>query len=174
MSKASFAGGCFWCTEAIFKRVKGVDKVVSGYAGGDIEKPSYEEVSLGTTHHAEAIQITFDPKIISYQDLLYIFFRTHDPTTMNRQGADVGSQYRSVIFYHDEKQKDDAERSKEEAQKLYDNPIVTEIVTFKSFYPAEDYHQNYYAKNPQKAYCKLVIDPKIKKLQEEFKKYLKS
>lgn len=172
IAKAIFGGGCFWCTEAIFLRVKGVEEVISGYSGGQIDNPSYEKVSSGATSHTEAIQIVFDPKIISYEDLLYIFFRTHDPTTMNRQGADVGTQYRSVIFYRNYNQKNAAEKAKEEAQKLYDAPIVTQIVAYEAFYPAEDYHQNYYANNPQKAYCKLVIDPKIIKLQKDFKKYL--
>ena len=171
-AKATFAGGCFWCTEAIFLRVKGVKKVVSGYSGGNTDNPSYEIVSGGISGHTEAIQIIFNPKIISYEDLLYIFFRTHDPTTMNRQGADVGTQYRSIIFYHDENQKKDAEKVKVDAQKLYNSPIVTETIPFNSFYPAENYHQNYYANNPEKAYCKLVIDPKIAKLQKDFKKYL--
>lgn len=171
-AKATLAGGCFWCTEAIFLRVKGVEKVVSGYSGGHMDNPSYEKVSSGATGHTEAIQIIFNPKIISYEDLLYIFFRTHDPTTMNRQGADVGTQYRSVIFYNNDNQKNQAEKAKDEAQKIYEDPIVTEIVPYKSFYKAEDYHQNYYANNPQKTYCKLIIDPKIIKLQRDIKKYL--
>ena len=170
---ATFAGGCFWCTEAIFTRLKGVEKIISGYAGGKVEKPSYEQVSRGNTGHAEAIQITYDPKTISYEDLLYIFWRTHDPTTINRQGADVGPQYRSVIFYADEAQRKAAHSSLEEAQKVFKNPIVTEILPFESFYKAEDYHQNYYSKDPKKSYCRLVIDPKINKLQKDFKKYLK-
>ena len=170
---ATFAGGCFWCTEAIFLRLKGADTVVSGYSGGDMDNPSYEKVSSGISGHTETIQIIFNPKIISYEDLLYIFFRTHDPTTMNRQGADVGTQYRSAIFFHNDNQKREAEKTKEEAQTHFSDPIVTEIVPFKSFYKAENYHQNYYSQNPQKAYCKLVIDPKIIKLQKDFKKYLK-
>lgn len=172
MEKATLAGGCFWCTEAIFQKIKGVTEAISGYTGGNVDDPSYEEVSGGDTGHAEAIQITFDPKLISYSDLLLIFFRTHDPTTMNRQGADVGSQYRSVIFYETEAQKQEAEKAKAEAQKQFDNPIVTQILALDKFYPAQDYHQNYYNQNPQKVYCKLVIDPKIKKLQKDFKKYL--
>lgn len=173
MEKATFGGGCFWCTEAIFLRLKGADTVVSGYSGGDMDNPSYEKVSSGISGHTETIQIIFNPKIISYEVLLYIFFRTHDPTTMNRQGADVGTQYRSAIFYHNENQKKVAERAKKDAQKLYKNPIVTEVLPFENFYDAEEYHQNYYAQNPEKAYCKLVIDPKITKLQKDFKKYLK-
>ena len=172
---ATFAGGCFWCTEAIFTRLKGVEKTISGYAGGKMEKPSYEQVSRGDTGHAEAIQITYDPKIISFEDLLYIFWRTHDPTTLNRQGADVGAQYRSVIFYHDEEQKQKVLASKEKIEKegINKNPIVTEIVPFESFHEAENYHQNYYSNNSNKSYCRIVIDPKINKLQKDFKKYLK-
>lgn len=174
-ARATLAGGCFWCTEVIFKRIKGVEKVISGYSGGNIENPTYTKVSFGTTGHAEASQIFFDPKIISYKDLLYIFFRVHDPTTPNRQGADIGSQYRSMIFYHNEKQKKQALFSKKEVEKegIYKNPIVTDIAPLKAFYPAEDYHQDYYEKNPEKLYCKLVIDPKLKKLRKEFQKYLK-
>ena len=172
---ATFAGGCFWCTEAIFTRLKGVEKTISGYAGGKMGRPSYEQVSRGDTGHAEAIQITYDPKIISYEDLLAIFWHTHDPTTLNRQGVDVGPQYRSMIFYHSEEQKEKALASKEKVKKegVYKNPIVTEILPFESFYKAEDYHQNYYSKDPKKIYCRLVIDPKINKLQKDFKKYLK-
>jgi peptide-methionine (S)-S-oxide reductase len=170
---ATLAGGCFWCTEALFQRIKGVNKTVSGYSGGQINNPTYEHVSGGDTGHAEAIQISFDPKKISYTDLLYIFFRTHDPTTLNRQGVDIGTQYRSVIFYHNKTQKREAERAKNEAQKLYDKQIVTEIKPFEAFYQAEEYHQNYYNSNKNKVYCKLVIDPKINKLQKNFKKYLK-
>ena len=173
---ATFAGGCFWCTEAIFTRLKGVKKTVSGYTGGNVEKPSYDQVSHGDTGHTEAIQVTYDPKIISYKDLLYIFWRTHDPTTINRQGADVGPQYRSMILYNSEEQKQKALASKEKVKKegIYKNPIVTEILPLESFYKAEDYHQNYYSKDPKKSYCRLVIDPKINKLQKDFKKYLKN
>jgi len=140
MEKATFAGGCFWCTEAIFKNLKGVSQALVGYSGGELAYPSYEAVSSGNTGHAETIQITFDPKIISYENLVEIFFGTHDPTTKNRQGPDIGSQYRSMIFYKDEGQKIKAEKEKAKTQKLYDSPIVTEIVPFKNFYPAEDYH----------------------------------
>ena len=163
----------FWCTEAIFKRVRGVKKITSGYAGGEIKNPTYGEVSEGKTGHAESIQIEFDPKEISYKDLVYIFFRTHDPTTMNQQGADIGSQYRSVIFFHDDEQRKIAEEELKKAQKEYDSPIVTEIIPFKEFFTAEEYHQNYYEENSQAGYCRLVIDPKLKKLQEKFGKYLK-
>lgn len=170
---ATFAGGCFWCTQALFERLRGVEKVVSGYSGGDMDSPTYEDVSSGTTRHAEAIQILFDQSKISYKDLLYVFFRTHDPTTKDRQGADVGSQYRSVIFYHNDVQKNQAEEAKRKAQKEYKDSIVTEIVPFKSFTKAEDYHQDYYTNNPNQGYCKIVIDPKIKKLEEKFGGYLK-
>lgn len=168
---ATLAGGCFWCTEAIFQRLKGVSTVDPGYSGGKRENPSYEQVSTGATGHAEAIQITFDPSVISFEKLLTIFFATHDPTTKNRQGADVGTQYRSVIFYHSENQKAVAEKviKKLEQSKTYNDPIVTEVVPFEIFYEAEDYHQNYYnnnlAKNP---YCSVVIDPKVNKLIKEF------
>lgn len=175
LQKATFAGGCFWCTEAIFKNIKGVTKVVSGYSGGNVESPSYQEVSGQSTGHAEAIQITFDPSFVSYEDLVYIFFRTHDPTTLNRQGNDAGPQYRSIIFYHDEEQKVTATTLKERLEKegLYTSSIVTEIVPFKNFYIAEDYHQNYYQKNKNNFYCKLVIDPKIQKLKKDFSEFLR-
>jgi peptide-methionine (S)-S-oxide reductase len=173
METATLAGGCFWCTEGVFQKIKGVKKIISGYAGGYIEKPSYEQVSSGITNHAESIQIVFDPEVISYKDILYIFFRIHDPTTPNRQGYDVGSQYRSVIFYHNEKQKKEVATAMADAQKEYDRPLVTQVVPFKNFYKAENYHQSYYKKNPNKPYCKLVIDPKIRKLRRDFSKYLK-
>ena len=165
--------GCFWCTEAVFQRLKGVKKVISGYSGGTNENPSYEDVSSGESGHAEVSQIEYDPNEISYEDLLYVFWRIHNPTTINQQGADVGTQYRSVIFYHDEEQKKLAENSKKKAQKLYDNKIVTEILPFKKFYPAENYHQDYYNKNKFYPYCQVVIDPKIKKLQEILNNKLK-
>lgn len=172
---ATLAGGCFWCTEAIFKRLKGVESVTSGYAGGDMENPGYGAVSSGKTGHAEAIQIKFDPKIISYQKLLEVFFKLHDPTTLNKQGADVGTQYRSVIFYHDETQKQAAEEMKKKVEKsgIYPNPIVTQIVPFTNLYKAEDYHQNYYEQNQSAPYCQIVIDPKIQKLIREFKEEVK-
>lgn len=173
METATFAGGCFWCTEAIFKKLKGVTKVTSGYAGGDIENPSYEQVSHGNTGYAEAIQIDFDPKKISYTDLLYVFFRMHDPTQMNRQGADEGEQYRSIVFYSDEEQRQEALEAVAAAQKEYQDKIVTQIVPYKNFFKAEGYHQDYYEKNKSLPYCRLVIDPKIKKLEKDFGKYLK-
>lgn len=173
MEIATLAGGCFWCTEALFKNLKGVKSVMPGYSGGNIENPTYEEVSTGTTGHAETIQIEFDSKIIAFKDILYVFFKTHDPTTLNRQGADIGTQYRSAIFYHDEKQKDLANKLIKDLQKDYDSPIVTEITPFSNFYIAEDYHKNYYETHKNTAYCRLVIDPKINKLKENFSKLLK-
>lgn len=170
---ATFAGGCFWCTEAVFNSLKGVQKVTPGYSGGSRPNPTYEEVSTGATNHAEAIQISYEPKKISYTDLVHIFFRTHDPTTMDRQGPDTGSQYRSVIFYHNKLQQRQAEKEKAKAKNLYHSPIVTEIIPFESFYKAEDYHINYYVKNSSKLYCRFVIDPKLKKLREKFSKFVK-
>ncbi|MBN1168859.1 peptide-methionine (S)-S-oxide reductase MsrA [Candidatus Woesebacteria bacterium] len=173
--KATFSGGCFWCTEAVFERLKGVKKTVPGYTGGDKKDPSYEEVSSGTTGHAEAVQITYDPSEIKYEDLLYVFFKTHDPTTLNRQGNDVGTQYRSEIFYHSGEQKKEAEEmlKKLNSSGQYEDDIVTKISHIREFFPAEDYHHNYYENNENKPYCRLVIDPKIEKLQKELKKYLK-
>lgn len=174
LQTATLAGGCFWCTEAIFKRLKGVKSVISGYSGGDPpaggNNPTYEQVCQGSTGHAEAIQIKFDPKIISYELLLEVFFKLHDPTTLNRQGNDVGTQYRSAIFYHDENQRKIAEavKSKLEKSGVYSNKIVTEIMPFKNFFKAENYHQNYYDSNRNQSYCQLTIDPKITKLYEEF------
>lgn len=166
LEKITLAGGCFWCTEAIFKRLRGVISVMPGYSGGSIENPTYKEVRSGKTGHAEAIQIEFDPKIISLKTLLNVFFKLHNPTTVNRQGFDIGSQYRSVIFYRNEKQKNIALRVKAEIDKsgLYKNKVVTEIEAFKNFYNAEDYHQNYYDNNKNAFYCRIIIDPKIKKL----------
>lgn len=172
---ATFGSGCFWCTEAIFERVKGVQKVISGYSGGTTENPTYIEVCTGTTGHAECTQIYFDPNVISFDELLEIFWKTHDPTTLNRQGNDVGTQYRSVIFYHNLEQKQKAEyyKKKLEEEKIWDKPIVTEIAEFKEFYPAEDYHQNYYDNNPYQGYCAFVITPKIEKFEKIFKDKLK-
>ncbi len=172
---ATLGAGCFWCVEAIFQGVKGVHQVVSGYAGGTVENPTYRQVCSGTTGHAEVAQITFEPEVISFEDLLYIFWRTHDPTTLNRQGGDVGTQYRSAIFYHNEEQKTIAEKSKQEteASGLWPNPIVTEIVPFRKFYKAEVYHQNYYRLNPNQPYCTFVIDPKLRKFKKEFREQLK-
>jgi peptide-methionine (S)-S-oxide reductase len=171
MELVTFGSGCFWCTEAIFQQLKGVETVVSGYSGGYVENPSYEQVTTGRTGHAEVCQIQFDPKQISFEDILEVFFSTHDPTTLNRQGNDVGTQYRSVIFYHSEEQKETAERVKAELDKsrTWKNPIVTEIVPFKKFYPAEDYHQNYFRNNPNQGYCRMVIAPKLDKFEKVFK-----
>lgn len=172
---ATLGAGCFWCVEAIFQRLQGVLSVVSGYSGGNIENPDYKSVCTGQTGHAEVIQIKFNPQIISFEDVLYMFWRTHDPTTLNRQGADEGTQYRSVIFYHNEKQKEIAEKSKMETDKLkiYNDPIITEITKFSKFYPAEDYHQNYFNDNQFQPYCSFVISPKVKKLEKEFSERLK-
>ena len=173
---ATFGSGCFWCTEAIFERVKGVTSVSSGYAGGKVDNPTYEDVCSGSTGHAEVVQIKFDPTIVSYDELLEIYWKTHDPTTLNRQGADAGTQYRSVIFYHDDNQKNKAENYKSELSKakIWKDPIVTEISPFKKFYPAEKYHQDYYEQNPNKGYCSFVITPKIEKFEKVFKNKLKS
>ena len=175
MQVATFGSGCFWCTEAIFERLNGVVKVESGYAGGTVENPTYEEVCTGKTGHAEVTQITYDPKIITYDELLEVFWKTHDPTTLNRQGNDVGTQYRSVIFYHNEEQKELAENYKKELDKsgAWDNPIVTEISPVTNFYPAEGYHQDYYENNPNQGYCAFVIAPKVEKFEKVFKDKLK-
>jgi len=175
LEKATFGSGCFWCTEAVFERLNGVKSVVSGYAGGTVENPTYEEVCSGTTGHAEVTQITYDPSVISYDELLEVFWKTHDPTTLNRQGNDVGTQYRSVIFYHNEEQKELAEKYKEELDKsgAWNNPIVTEISPFTKFYSAEGYHQDYYENNPNQGYCAFVIAPKVEKFEKVFKDKLK-
>lgn len=172
---ATLGAGCFWCIEAVFQDLKGVHSVVSGYSGGELPNPSYEQVCSGTTGHAEVAQIRYDPEEISFEDLLYVFWRTHDPTTLNRQGGDVGTQYRSVIFYHDDEQRQVAERSKAdtEASGLWPNPIVTEIVPLEAFYEAEDYHQNFYKMNPNQSYCRFVVDPKVRRFRKEFKDQLK-
>ena len=174
LETATLGAGCFWCVEAIYQDVKGIHRVVSGYSGGDAEHPTYEEVCYGTTGHAEVTQISFDPAVISFEEVLYIFWRTHDPTTLNRQGADVGTHYRSVIFYHNEKQKEIAEQSRQEtdASGLWPDAIVTEISPYQNLYPAEDYHQNYYRQNPKQPYCMMVIDPKVRKFKETFKEKL--
>jgi peptide-methionine (S)-S-oxide reductase len=166
----TLGGGCFWCVEAVYQDVNGVQQVVSGYTGGTVDNPTYQQVCSGTTGHAEVVQITFDPEIISFADILYIFWRVHDPTTLNRQGADVGTQYRSAIFYHNDEQKAIAEKSKQEADAsgLWPNAIVTEISPFTHFYEAEGYHQNYYRLNPNQPYCRMVIDPKVRKFKKEF------
>jgi peptide-methionine (S)-S-oxide reductase len=172
---ATLAGGCFWCTEAVFNRLKGVTSVVPGYAASQVANPSYQAVCSGRTGAAEAIQITYDPAVISYDKLLDIFWHVHDPTTLNRQGHDVGTQYRSAIFYHNDEQKDIAEASKEAIGKsgTYKQPIVTEIAPFTNFYPAEDYHKDYYDNNRSQPYCMFVIDPKIQKLLKEYRSDLK-
>lgn len=175
LKTATFGAGCFWCTEAVFLNVKGVTKVVSGYSGGKVKNPTYREVCSGLTGHAEVTQITFDPKVVSFSDLLEVFWNTHDPTTLNRQGADEGTQYRSAVFYNDEEQKKIAEEYKKqlEASHVYKNPIVTEISPLINFYPAEDYHQNYYALNPNQGYCQYVIRPKVEKFKKQFSAKLK-
>jgi peptide-methionine (S)-S-oxide reductase len=164
---ADFGGGCFWCMEAVFERLPGVISVTSGFAGGTTENPTYEEVCTETTGHAETTEIAFDPAKISYNQLLDVFWQAHDPTTLNRQGADVGTSYRSIILYRDEKQKLEAEKSKLAAQQNFHNPIVTEIVPLKKFYPAEDYHQKYYDNNSNAPYCQVVIAPKLDKLEKK-------
>lgn len=176
METTTLAGGCFWCTEAIFKRIKGVTEVTSGYSGGEIDSPNYETVSSGKTNHAEAIQIKFDPQIISFEKILEIFWHLIDPTTLNKQGADVGTQYRSVIFYMNDTQKKTAEKSKKKADEsgVYKDPIVTKIEPFKAFFKAEDYHQNYFDRNSDQSYCQLIINPKIDKLTQEFNEYVKN
>lgn len=172
---ATLGSGCFWCTEAFFLRVKGIESVVSGYSGGKVKNPTYREVCTGLTGHAEVIQVKFDPSIISYSEVLEIFWNTHDPTTLNKQGADEGTQYRSVVYYHSESQKQTAEDYKKQLDKsgVYKNPIVTEISPFTIFYPAEDYHQNYYALNPNQGYCQYVIRPKIEKFNKQYAAKLK-
>ena len=175
MEVATFAGGCFWCTEAVFLEIKGVEKVVSGYIGGKTKNPTYKDICTGETGHAEAIQITFNQNEVAYEDLLEVFFGTHDPTTLNRQGADVGTQYRSEIFYHSEAQKVKAENYIQllEKEKLYDKKIVTKVSSATVFYPAEDYHQNYYNQNSSQGYCQMVIAPKLEKLRKYYKSKLK-
>lgn len=175
LQKATFGMGCFWCTEAIFQRINGVVSVTSGYEGGDIPNPTYEDVCTGETNHAEVLDISFDPAKISFEELLEIFWKSHDPTTLNRQGADVGTQYRSVIFYHSDEQKQIATKYKEELNKskVFDNPIVTAIDKASTFYVAENYHQDYFIKNGEQPYCRLVILPKMEKLEKLFKAKLK-
>ncbi|MFW9891498.1 MAG: peptide-methionine (S)-S-oxide reductase MsrA [Candidatus Thorarchaeota archaeon] len=171
METTTLGSGCFWCTEAVFQQLKGVESVVSGYSGGHVENPSYNQVTTGRTGHAEVCQIQFDPEQISYEEILEVFFNTHDPTTLNRQGNDVGTQYRSVIFYHSDEQREIAERIKNEQDESgnWKNPIVTEIVPYDKFYRAENYHQNYYRNNPNQGYCRVVIAPKLKKFEKVFK-----
>ena len=167
---ATLAGGCFWCLEAVYDELSGVDSVESGYMGGSSANPTYTEVCSGTTGHAEVVRITFDPKVLRYSDLLNVFFTIHDPTTLNRQGNDIGSQYRSAVFYHSAEQKQAAEAviSKLTADKLYDDPIVTEVVPAGRFYPAEEYHQEYFQRNPSQPYCQFVVAPKVTKFRKSF------
>lgn len=170
---ATLGGGCFWCLEAVFTRFKGIIKVVSGYAGGRIPNPNYERVCTGSSGYAEVVQISFDADVLSYEQLLGIFFTIHDPTTLNRQGHDIGTQYRSVIFYHDESQRDLAQKVVEEVSKHYPNPIVTELSPLPTFYIAESYHQNYFALNPQQSYCRLVVFPKVEHAKALYSDFLK-
>lgn len=173
--QATLGGGCFWCLEPVFDKLKGVSKVVPGYAGGHVENPTYEQVCQGDTGHAEVVQITFDPSVITYEDLLDIFFSVHDPTTLNRQGNDVGPQYRSIILYHSEAQKQAAERVMQriESEKRWERPLVTELVPLETFYPAEEYHHQYYERNPQQGYCFMVIRPKIERFTKKYAALLK-
>jgi len=175
LEKATLGGGCFWCTEAVFLEIEGVVSVVSGYSGGHVENPSYQQVSTGRSGHAEVIQVTFDPKVISYREILEIFFTMHDPTSLNRQGADVGTQYRSVIFYHSEEQRRVAEGFIKEMNEtnVFNLPIVTQLEPFEEFYEAEDYHKNYYNRNKNQGYSRFVIEPKLKKVEKEFKERIK-
>lgn len=172
---ATLGGGCFWCLEAVFDDLKGVERVESGYSGGTVPNPSYRQVCTGTTGHAEVVQITFDPNEISFKEILRVFFAIHDPTTLNRQGADVGTQYRSVIFYHTPEQKAAAEEiiAEIEAANIWANPIVTEVAPFEAFYQAEQYHRDYFQRNPEQPYCQVVIAPKVAKFRKEFVERLK-
>lgn len=176
MARATFGSGCFWCTEAVFGQLKGVVAVISGYSGGSVKNPTYHQVCTGATGHAEAIQVTFDPKVVSYEQLLEVFWQSHDPTTRNRQGNDVGTQYRSVIFYHDEQQKKLAEdyKRKLDASGAFAAPIVTEIAPYTEFYRAENYHQNYYEANAGQPYCRVIIKPKVDKVRKVFADRVKS
>ena len=175
MEVATLAGGCFWCLEAVFQEVDGIESVVSGYTGGTTVNPTYQQVCTGTTGHAEAVQVTFDPSRISYRDVLEVFFSIHDPTTLNRQGADAGTQYRSAIFYHNEQQKAVAEELIAELNNahLWKQPIVTQVMPLDTFYPAEAYHQEYYSRNPEQAYCRAVISPKVSKFRKQWTERLK-
>lgn len=172
---ATLGGGCFWCVEAVFQRIKGVESVVSGYTGGTKANPTYEDICTGKTGHAEVVQVYFDPSVISYEEILYVFFHTHDPTTLNKQGNDVGTQYRSAVFFADEKQKQAAEKVIQQVQTegTWKNPIVTEVAALGTFYKAEEYHQNYYNNNSSQGYCVYVINPKVEKLKKDFKERLK-
>ena len=172
---ATLAGGCFWCLEAAFQDLKGVETVESGYSGGSVPHPSYEQVCTGTTGHAEVVQITFDPQVVTFRDLLHVFFTIHDPTTLNRQGGDVGTQYRSAIFYHGPEQKAEAQRviAELQAEQVWDDPIVTELTPFEHFYPAEEYHRDYFRRNPNQGYCRAVIAPKVAKVRKLYLDKLK-
>ena len=172
---ATLAGGCFWCLEAVYDELNGVTDVVSGYSGGRRPNPTYDQVCSGATGHAEVVQVTFDPAVVSFRELLEVFFTIHDPTTLNRQGADVGTQYRSAIFYHSPEQKQTAEQVIDELNKagIWDAPIVTEVTPFTQFYPAEDYHQEYYARNPGQGYCQFVVAPKVAKFRSKYMQKLK-
>jgi peptide-methionine (S)-S-oxide reductase len=172
---ATLGGGCFWCLEAVFENLRGVERVVSGYAGGDVDSPTYEQVCTGATGHAEVVHVTFDPSVVSFRDLLEVFFSIHDPTTLNRQGMDVGTQYRSVIFYHSPEQRDVAEQAIAEltAAGVWGRPIVTQLVPFQHFHPAEDYHQHYFRNNPGQGYCQAVVGPKVAKFRKHFSAKLK-
>ena len=172
---ATFGAGCFWCVEAVFQELEGVESVTSGYMGGDVENPTYQEVCAGTTGHAEVAHITFDPSKVDFAGLLEVFWQTHDPTTLNRQGADTGTQYRSAVFYHDAQQKEIAEayKAKLDASGAFSSPIVTEIVPAATFHPAEDYHQNYFLENPEQGYCRAVVRPKVEKFRAVFADRLK-
>lgn len=176
LQTATFAGGCFWCLEALFQRIKGIQSAIPGYAGGTIPNPTYEQVATGTTGHAETIQITFDPSVTPYRELLDIFWHTHNPTTLNRQGNDVGPEYRSIIFYHTAVQQQEALTSQKalEAEGIYEDPIVTQIIPYSNFYPAEDYHKNYYERHKNQPYCSFVIGPKVQKLLQQYPEDIKS
>lgn len=174
--KATLAGGCFWCLEAVFEELRGIEKVESGYSGGHVPNPTYEQVCTGTTGHAEVVQLTYDPGVISYREILEVFFTVHDPTTLNRQGPDVGTQYRSAIFYHDEEQRRTAEEviSELEEKGVWEDPIVTEVVPFEAFYPAEEYHREYFRNHPDQPYCRVVIAPKVAKFRKQYLERLKA
>lgn len=171
---ATFGGGCFWCIEAVIQRLKGVEKVISGYAGGHDPSPNYRSVCSGETGHAEVIQVSFDPEVISYKDLITVFMTSHDPTTRNRQGADTGTQYRSIILFHSQEQKTSVDEVFDALKTSFSSPIVTEVVPLEKFFPAEAHHQNYYNENGMAGYCRIVIDPKIKKLREQYANKLKT
>lgn len=173
IEQATLGGGCFWCLEAAFLELRGIERIVSGYAGGHVDDPTYHQVCSGFTGHAEVVQVDFDPEVIAYRDLLGVFFTIHDPTTLNRQGYDVGTQYRSAIFYHSDEQKAEAEAVIAEVQPIWEDPIVTQVVPLERFYPAEDYHQNYFANNPNQPYCQAVVAPKVAKVRQKYLQRLK-